>query len=287
MKTQFILENGSGDVNEDFIVLENNLFGVFDGATSLDNQTYNHGKTGGLIASATAGSVFAKNHYPLATLARSANRAIYKQMLNHGVNFSKKENLWSTSAAVVRVKENALEWVQTGDCFIILIYRDNSHKVLVEKDDHDYETLSLWKKEAKNKSAVAVGSVKTGESGTRLDKTRISEVLMEQIRKTRSGMNKNYGVLNGEKEADSFLNHGHESLNRVKEVLLFTDGLSIPRETPGKSKEFKTLIDNYLRLGLNGLKNKIREMEQTDPDCSIYPRFKCHDDIAAIAIREF
>jgi len=279
MQTEYILENGSGNINEDTMVLEKNLFGVFDGATSLDNRTFDHGKTGGLIASSTARAVFAKNCHPLVKLASSANREIYNQMLNHGVNFSKKENLWSTSAAVIRIKDNKLEWVQTGDSFIIFIYRDNSYKVLVEQDDHDHETLTMWKMVAKTSSS------RTDKIGT--GKIGILEMLMDQIRKTRSGMNKSYGVLNGEKEAGSFLNHGYESLDQVKEILLFTDGLSIPKKTPEKSKDFGTLVDHYLSLGLNGLKNKIRGMEKKDPNCTIYPRFKCHDDIAAIAIKDF
>ncbi|MEA1968369.1 MAG: protein phosphatase 2C domain-containing protein [Thermodesulfobacteriota bacterium] len=284
MKTDYILESGSGNSNEDTMVLEKNLFGVFDGATSLDNKIFSHGKTGGLIASSTAGSIFAKNCHPLVKLAKGANRAIYNQMLHHGVNLSKKENLWSTSAAVVRIKENKLEWVQTGDCFIILIYRDNSYKVLVEQDDHDYETLTMWKMAAEKISAKPD---KTGPGKTMIGKTVISETLMDQIRKTRSGMNKNYGVLNGEKEADNFLNHGYEPLNRAREILLFTDGLSIPKKTPGKSKEFSTLVDDYLDLGLHGLKEKIRGLEKKDPHCTLYPRFKCHDDIAAISIKNF
>ena len=283
MKTDYILESGSGKANEDTLVLEKNIFGVFDGATSLDNQTFHHGKTGGLIAADTARTVFAKNCHPLVTLARGANREIYNQMRHHGVDLSRRENLWSTSAAVVRIKDNELEWVQTGDCFILLIYTDNSYKALFEQDDHDYETLTMWKTAAK-KGSVTPGNIKPGS--IKLGKTGIRDILMDQICKTRSKMNKTYGVLNGEKEADRFLKHGHEPLDQVKEILLFTDGLSIPKETPEKSKEFGPLVDDYLHLGLDGLKNKIRKMEKKDPHCTLYPRFKCHDDIAAIAIKE-
>lgn len=267
MEIEFILEQGSGNQNEDSLVLEKNLFGVFDGATSLDSRTFEHGKTGGLIASSAASSVFAKNHYPLVQLARSANNEILKKMLLHGVDLSKKENFWSTSAAVVRINDDRLEWVQTGDCSIILIYSNDSYKVLVEQDDHDHETLAMWKKEAEK-----------GKAGIR-------EILTDQIKKVRSGMNREYGVLNGEKEADLFLNHGHEALDGVREILLFTDGLSIPKEKPEKTKCYKDLVNLYLNSGLEGLKARIREMEKKDPHCTLYPRFKCHDDIAAIAVK--
>ena len=97
-------------------------------------------------------------------------------------------------------------------------------------------------------------------------------------------MNVTYGVLNGEEEAEPFLNQGTESLDRVRDVLLFTDGLSIPSQTPEKRRDFTPLVEDYLSLGLEGLKIKIREKEKEDPLCRTFPRFKCHDDIAAIAL---
>lgn len=282
MKLEYILECGSGKLNEDNLIVEENLFGVFDGATSLDKRTFDNDKTGGFLASSAARSVFVKNHYPLISLARGANQEIYNQMLSHGVNLSKKENLWSTSTAVVRIKDDRLEWVQTGDCFIILVFKDNSHKVLVEKQDHDYDTLCMWKKEVE-KGLAKPDKILPVKS--KADTNQISEVLSAQIKKIRSQMNESYGVLNGEEKAVDFLNYGYEALDQVKDILLFTDGLSMPRKNPERSKNFSSLVKDYLSLGLDGLAAKIRNMEKKDPHCTVYPRFKCHDDIAAIAIK--
>ena len=267
MDTEHILEKGSGRINEDALVMDENLFGVFDGATSLDRALFEGRKTGGMIASSTACSVFAKNGFPLATLARHANREIRERMLSHGVDASARERLWSTSAAVVRIEDQALEWVQAGDSFIVLIYGDQSHKVLVEQPDHDYETLSIWKRMALT-SQVTIG-----------------EALAEQIKKTRKGMNRSYGVLNGEHQAEGFIRAGVESLDQVTDILLFTDGLQLPSPTPEPRKAFDDLVRHYLSLGLHGLRDRIRQVEKTDPLCRQYPRFKCHDDIAAISIR--
>jgi serine/threonine protein phosphatase PrpC len=146
METEFILEKGTADANEDYLVIQDNIVGVFDGATSLTGKTFNQGKTGGEIAAQVAGSVFIRNHYPLPRLARQANREIMAHMVLNGVNISRKENLWSTSTAVARIKNNNLEWVQTGDAVIIVIYNDGSHKVLADGKHHDYETLTMWRK---------------------------------------------------------------------------------------------------------------------------------------------
>lgn len=268
MKIEYILEKGTGQLNEDAIVIEEKLFGVFDGATSLNKKTFENGKSGGFLASSAAEKVFRKNHFPLVDLARDANAAIYGRMMAHGVDLRCKENLWSTSAAVVRIKDNTLEWVQTGDAYIILIFDDGSHRVLVEQDDHDYETLCLWPLERGD-----------GVLG-------IESALADQIRKKRCEMNLTYGVLNGEEKALDFLNHGFEPLDHIKDLLLFTDGLSIPTRTPERKRNFAPLVDLYQTLGLNGLKKKIRQMEGLDPHCIRFPRFKPHDDIAAISIQD-
>jgi len=269
LKIEHILEKGSGRENEDSLIIEKNLFGVFDGATSLDNACFddtdfNTPGTGGGIAAATAGHIFSQNHYPLHQLGRSANNAILAKMKIHNVRLDRPASRWSTSAAVVRILENRLEWLQTGDSYILLIYEDNSHKILVDQKDHDYETLCMLKKEA--------------------EKSFSNPAIKRQVDKIRSNMNKTYGVLNGDPMAEKFMHTGFVSLDHVKTILLFTDGLSIPSEAPKRKKNFAPLVDVYQRLGLKGLHQYIRQLEQQDPKLAKFPRFKCHDDIAAIAI---
>ena len=283
METHYILEKGTAKTNEDCLVIQDNIFGVFDGSTSLTGQTFHQGKTGGEIAAQTAGSVFRLNHDPLTHLACQANKEIMTQMLQNGVNISRKENFWSTSAAVVRIKNENLEWVQAGDAVIILVYNDGSHKVLAVREDHDYETLTLWKDLVQDRVHHKIIGLKEGDAGQGLFALR--QALTPQIKKVRLGMNITYGVLNGDPRAENFLSQGMEPLDKVRDVLLFTDGLSIPNETPKKHKNYTSLVKAYMSLGLNGLKDMIRQKEKTDPLCMAFPRFKCHDDIAAIAVK--
>jgi hypothetical protein len=91
-------------------------------------------------------------------------------------------------------------------------------------------------------------------------------------------------VLNGERAAENFILSGVEPLEEVAHILLFTDGLQLPTPDPEPLKRFDDLVNNYLRLGLHGLRDRIRAIEDKDPMCRQYPRFKCHDDIAAIAV---
>lgn len=267
MKTDMIHEKGSGRVNEDAVSLTGNLFGVFDGATSLTRATYENDKTGGFLASRIARDTFLNNDGPLSGLAHKANTAIYQKMLEQGVNVSDKAALWSTSCAVVRIIKDHIEWVQTGDSLLLLIYEDGSYHIPITDYDHDRETLLMWK-------AMAHSS---GEK-------KIFDLLMDQIRKIRSEMNVNYGVLNGEADYARFLNTGKTPRNHVKHILLFTDGLFLPSAHPEQDQDFSTFVSIFLNGGLKALRDHVRDIERSDPECRTYPRFKPHDDIAAVSI---
>lgn len=75
MRIEYILEQGSGAQNEDYLIMDGDIHGVFDGATSLDGAVFEHGRTGGLLAASIAGEAFRGNHEPLLWLDAWANAA--------------------------------------------------------------------------------------------------------------------------------------------------------------------------------------------------------------------
>jgi len=266
MKINQIQEKGTGLINEDFLLVNGNIFGVFDGSTSLDGLKFEDGKTGGLLASNIAGEVFKRNGDSLINLAGEANFAINQAMVENGVDTSKKSNLWSTSAAVVRVEEDEFEWIQTGDCLILAIYEDDSYKILVDGFNHDKETLLMWKHMANYTSET------------------IHNALKDQITSVRTDANVSYGVFNGENQALDFLKSGRERLNGVRDLIIFTDGLLIPSRDPEVDRDFALFVKLFQESGLQNVKDFIRDTEKDDPACRLYPRFKAHDDIAAISL---
>ena len=177
-----------------------------------------------------------------------------------------RHTLWSTSCAVIRLDGHQLEFCQTGDALILMLMEDGSYRFITPDVDIDRETLHLWKE-----MAVEPGM-------------RIHEVLADQIRKVRLQMNRSYGVLNGEPEALEFMHHGNEELTGVSDILLFTDGLQLPRENPLAPPDWQSFVHTYRSGGLPALHHLVRSMQKKDPECRTYPRFKMHDDIAAIAI---
>lgn len=267
MKIEFIHEKGVGILNEDSFLIKDNIFGVFDGVTSINKASMVEGKTGGLIASTITKDIFSKNNKSLKELAVEANEKIGEEMKKMEIDTTDKLNLWCTNLAVVKIiNNNNLDWIQLSDSFIALIYQDNTFKIISENDNHDEETLSMWAELAKDKTE------------------NIRGVLDEQFKKVRRNSNTTYGLLTGEKEAINFLREGTEDLKKVKNILLFTDGFLIPQKDISKPYPWDFFINLYLKEGLEGIKNYIRKIEKNDKKCWVYPRSKQHDDMTAISI---
>ncbi len=260
--TETLQEKGTGQTNEDVLLMEKNTFGVFDGATSLDTNSL----SGGLRAASIASQAFLNSTESLSRCAERGNQDINKAYSHQRIINDKREHLWSTSAAVVRLHRNHFEYCQIGDSLIMLLFKDGSHRLATPHIDHDRETLTLWKRRTVRNNAT------------------IQTAFADQIRRVRQHMNQTYGVLNGEPKAMDFLTQGSVELDGISHIILFTDGLFLPKEYPWEKSEWASFCNIYRESGLQGLRDTIRTLEKQDPLCRKYPRFKQHDDIAAISL---
>jgi serine/threonine protein phosphatase PrpC len=267
MKVKSLTEKGSGQINEDSYFVKPNYFGVFDGATGLTKYMDSDGNTGALLASKTAKEVFEKNqNKPLLSSFKEANVKIRELEKNAGVDLSNKACLWSTSASVVRINDNSVEYLAIGDSPIIIVNKDN--KLDVYFIDHDLESMILWDK-----------MVKEGIVDKRADKR-----MQAQLSRTRLRSNVTYGFLNGENEALNFVKTANYPKENIREILLFTDGMLIPNEGPGQPEDFNKIVELFEQGGLKNVKSYVRNLENSDPNCNKYLRFKQHDDLTATAI---
>lgn len=265
MKIDYIFDKGLS--KEDTYLIKDNISGVFDGYDSLNKFVDKGGKTGGLIAATIAKDNFSKNDKSLLDLALEANKKIKEKMSILKIKRDNNKNLWGTSAAVIRIKENSFEWIQVQDSLILVIYKDNNFKLLVEDYDHDKELLIIWKKLAEQK------------------KENIRELIKGSLAQLREKMNKcGYSTLNGQKDVVSFIKGGEENLENIMHILLFTDGLFIPKEDPLENDDWNMFVKLFLEGGLRKIRDFVRNLEKDDPKCWKYPRFKQHDDITAISI---
>ena len=261
-----VYDKGGGEVNEDEILVGEDIYGVFDGATSIHNYRDKKGKTGAKIASEIACQTFSENEGKLSEIAKEVNKNLRKAMRSAGVNVEDNEETWATTASLVRLSNRKAEFFQITDSFILVIYKDGSFSLPGKPYNHDMETLKRWKMLADQ-----------GEKNIR-------EKVYSTIRKTRRRANKDYGFLNGDPKSEKFFRSGEFNLENVKTIVLGSDGLMIPKEDPSEEEKWKELIGIYKEHGLEGVKNHVRKLEGSDPECTEYIRTKTHDDIAGIAI---
>lgn len=187
-------------------------------------------------------------------------------MITASIDVSEAVNRWGTAAAVIKLKPHSFEWLVVGDSTTLVIMEDYSFKELTPYHDHDIEVLTLWKKFADEKAE------------------NIRNLINEDLVALRNQSNRSYGVINGDDAVRKFLHSGEEQLTKVKHLLLFTDGLLLPGENPARPKDFQGMVNLYRSGGLEEIKRVVRSVEASDPKCWRYPRYKLHDDIAAIAL---
>ena len=268
-----LLEQGSGRVNEDSLAIAETLSVVCDGATSLhsaQSKTAEMIGSGGQEAARITSSVFADA--PKRDLLESvcrANELIRETMIDRGVDLLQRQQLWSTSFAAVQINGDSINWCQTGDCMIFLVLDDGSGHILTELPGQDRDVLKHWQQ--------------IGASA----REPIHQALAREIGAVRRMMNREFGVLNGEKEALDFVSYGTLSDDRIAEVLLFSDGLFPPSATPDNPFDAELFLRLYESGGLTNVRDHVRSLQSTDPGCYRYPRFKRFDDISGIALKRY
>lgn len=266
MKIEHLTEKGSGIVNEDSFLIAPNLYGVFDGATGLIKYADVNGNTGGLIASKTAKTIFERNRgKPLINSIKETSAELMREMKDASINLEDKAGFFATSVSVIRIKGGSIEYLQVADSPIVFIHKNG--KLQVFEDDHDLEAMQMRK-------SLSDQGVKDPHD----------ERLEKLLYKSRRNANVTYGFLNGDDKVLNFTKQGFVLKENIKYILIFTDGMLVPQEDPNKPKNYEKIVQLFQKGGLVSVKNHVRQLENGDPDCVKYPRFKQHDDLTAVAI---
>lgn len=267
MEFETLHEQGSGAVNEDKILTTGNLFAVIDGATGLYGFKNDAGETGGMIAAQIVKEIFSHNNGSFRELFIEANAKLREEMLNHDWDITDKSKTWKVCFAAVRLFDEKIEWAQIADSLVLILFKDGSYTCVV--DDYDHESVVLKKMQELAKQGV----------------TDVGEAIKPSIISNwQEHVNVTYGVINGQPEAVKFMKEGTVPRENVEHILVFTDGLFIPKEHPDAPDDFDTIVRLFKEGGLRKIYEHVRALEERDPDLKKYPRFKKSDDASAIAI---
>jgi serine/threonine protein phosphatase PrpC len=265
---------GQGPCNEDRLILDpaRGLYGVADGATGLDRFRDENGLTGGAIAAETVAEHF-RNLGPEKDLIQAtleANERLRQVMREHGMDLQKTETLWAAAHAVVRFGEHHIEWVQSGDCMIYALYRDQTVRTVTRDsvEAHDRQVIELWKQ----------------RHFSRTD-GKLPEGVREKIRLNRRMANRSggYSCINGDPALAHHLESGRLARSNLAALLLMSDGFYYGF---GDILSAEDLVLAIAQEGLNAYAERLCRFENAeDPDCLRIPRLKRSDDKAGILIR--
>lgn len=273
-----LTQKGVGVLNEDALItnVEANLFGVVDGVSSLVPYQNANQDTGGYIA-----ANLIKNHFESLTVAGNlfdelskVNDQLREQMKLAKIDGNKKEELWGAAAAIVRIHDDGVEYIQTGDCMILAVYDHGEVRPLTWRQVSHLEAPAL----AKWQEGIARGLTSQRE---------LHEVVIDTLRMNRYQSNRDggYGVLNGEEQATRFFEYGRINRTGLRELILLTDGLFPPAASvPGESSYWSFAAHDILNKGLPLYTQELIELEENDPECINHIRFKKSDDKSAIVI---
>ncbi|GIO32663.1 MULTISPECIES: protein phosphatase 2C domain-containing protein [Paenibacillus] len=284
MDIRHISIQGVGEWNEDAVIFRQDLqiYGVVDGATSLIPYRGANGETGGRLASQLIKKYFDQlgvgDGHDLETHAKKANAKLGEEMRECGIRTDRKSELWTAALAAIRIQEHHIEYVQAGDCMVIAMYRDGAVRTLT-RDQVAYigeESLAIWKQGI--------------EQGIHT-KEELWETVKSRLLQNKEKMNtpEGYSVINGLPDADNYLEYGKINRIGLAGLLLATDGLFYPQPWPVQEDETGSPEERLLRRvvaeGLEGYAKWLLDLEQDDPECIRYPRFKRSDDKTGIWIR--
>jgi hypothetical protein len=281
-------EKGSGIVNEDALILNpsKGIFGVADGAVSRKGYTDSKGNSGARIASQILKSTFErtgplpKGSSDLQEMVFEANTWLAESMRTAGINVDEsadrlnKLNRWLSSIAVVKMGSRSFNWLQMSDTNILAVHKDGSHRLMVENYDHDGFVLVEYKK-------MLDAGVKDAYEKSR---QMISDNQMKINVPGPNGVA--FGGISGEPSEKLIpsISKGTYSLDGVRSILIFSDGLLLPQTDPAKPDNIKGIVKAYTKGGIQAWFDLVRGLENSDPEMKKYLRFKDHDDVSVVAI---
>lgn len=278
MNIEKVAFKGSNEWYEDETIVNEGLalYGVIDGATSLEPYRGRNGETGAYLAAQIVKQAFeseSDKSIEIQDLAIKANAILSQSMHEAGIDTRNKAALWSCALACIKINEHTIDYVQAADCMIIARYTDGGIRLLTRDQVAVVGKLSM----ALYDSYIAEG--KTHNEAVTLIKPQLAE------NRFRANQANGYTVLNGEAELATFLEHGTINRNGLEALYVMSDGMFLPSlYYKNEAEQWIKTIEYIDKLSLEGYVNWLIAEEQADRECIKYKRFKISDDKTAIKI---
>jgi len=283
------------ELNEDEVVFREDDFdilaGVFDGATAFGGELdyfKELGKSPGKVASELAANVL--RDAPLQSEPRELllriNSALRNEAESMPVSDEAKAELLTTMGFIVHLDKETgkLSYARLGDCMMVLLRERGDPIWLI-----DEQTEAAEKREI-DAALKVVESDQIPMTET-LSHPDVIEVVAADRRLENSPDGPEaggYGTLKGspDKDIEQYIVLGEFTFQPGDRFFIITDGMVMVQFD--KDPEQKKATEDALREGgLEGLLRHTRAIQDADPDCTKYPRFKQSDDAGGVEIRAY
>jgi hypothetical protein len=246
------------------------IYAVVDGATALTEQNMAGLNTSAFTAHFVA-NVLASSTGDAGHLLAAANTGLRKELERSWPKVWEMGKLGpSAGAAVIRIHESTRATLSSiSDCAVLgrcdgvwqfLSVPDTRH---AELDDEVVRAILELKRRLPQSWSV--------ETQALLVDNRLKS-------------NIEYGVLNGEPAADTFIHNREIDLAVFDSIVLMTDGMIWPSGGSFAGRHFKS-AEMMMQLGIAGCHRQLKALYDADAELVQFPRLKHMDDCAAIILK--
>lgn len=182
----------------------------------------------------------------------------------------KKLDLPSSSIAIVKFRDDMIEYFLLGDCSFF--YNDGERKIIKDRsichlDDKVYDEMIR----IPNLDKLSFNEIKARVMNTIIDN--------RMKKNTKDG----YWILDFSEEAIENSIHGYIQVEDEMKIMLASDGFTCASDRYGILKEDE-LIYIAEKMGIEYIFNQVREFEEDDYKAIKMPRFKVMDDSTAVYV---
>ena len=167
----------------------------------------------------------------------------------------------------VRIRDGFLEYINVGDCYLLIRFRDGSVTELLDSTlvAMDNNTLDM---------AVAISR----QEGIPVSQCR--ERILPQLQRVRLTMNTPEGYISLADNANTVLQAktGKISAARIRDICMVSDGFSEYYNMFGLAESPEAFMDTVAAAQPRELFDRLLAAQQTDGDFAKHPRFKLSDD---------
>ncbi|WP_172461028.1 PP2C family serine/threonine-protein phosphatase [Priestia endophytica] len=241
----------SKTVSEDAYVIneKQNIYGVFDGATPVTPFQNSKGQNGAYLASRCFQAYFTEEVRQEESLLESvvkANKKLLEMMKSHHISVHKKEELWSTCVALIKLEKEKIQFAQLGDSMIVMENKEGKVTVLTK------DTVKGIGSRAKQKREM-----ERLRGKEKHDEDFYKKNLLYSLRYNRTLANtpNGYSVANGKEEVRKYIQYGEIQKNEVSCLLLVSDGFFHPSES------LETTYQHIRSGGLERYAHKLAKLE--------------------------